>query len=148
MERTFHMLIYRLFHAQRSYLRPYVQRIGLGSGQPKLVSYLSAQGACSQKELAAYFEIDPAAVSRMLDSMKKAGFVKIRADENNRRLDVVKLTEKGYEASRHWQKHCRETEEIMLLGFSEKERADFAGFLSRAYKNLKTEQKQGAKKHE
>ena len=71
MERTFHMLLYRAFHAQRNYLRPYLEEIGLGSGQPKILSYLSVQGPCHQKELAEYFEIDPAAVCRMLDSLEK-----------------------------------------------------------------------------
>ena len=36
MEKTFHMLLYRAFHAQRSYLRPYLRELGLGTGQPKL----------------------------------------------------------------------------------------------------------------
>ena len=41
MERTFHMLLYRAFHAQRSYLRPCLGEIGLVVGQPKLITYLA-----------------------------------------------------------------------------------------------------------
>ena len=44
MEKTFHMLLYRAFHAQRSYLRPHVARLGLGAGQPKLLWYLAGHG--------------------------------------------------------------------------------------------------------
>ena len=66
MERRFHMMLYRLFHAQRTELRREGAALGLGAGQPKLLSYLLAHGSCMQKELADYFEIDPAAVSRML----------------------------------------------------------------------------------
>ena len=117
MERTFHMLLYRVSHAQRNYLRPYVGEIGLGTGQPKLVAYLAEHGSCRQRELADYFEIDPAAVSRMLDNMGKAGFVTCRADEHNRRSDVVELTDKGREAYENWRTHCRDMEEIMLQGF-------------------------------
>lgn len=72
MERTFHMLLYRAFHAQRNYLRPCFGRIGLGAGQPKLLVYLDSHGPCRQKELADYFEIDPAAVSRMMDTLERA----------------------------------------------------------------------------
>lgn len=149
MERTFHMLLYRVSHAQRSYLRPYAAEIGLGTGQPKLVSYLAEHGPCRQRELADYFEIDPAAVSRMLDNMRKAGFVTCRADERNRRSDVVELTEKGRTAYGNWRAHCREMEGIMLQGFSEEERAAFAQYLSRAYNNFKVRQgERGAAGHE
>ena len=67
MERPFHMLLYRAFHAQRHYLRPCLGEIGLEVGQPKLLGYLAGHGPCGQRELADYFEIDSAAVSRMLD---------------------------------------------------------------------------------
>ena len=39
MERTFHMLLYRAFHAQRNYLRPCLGEAGLEVGQPKLLEY-------------------------------------------------------------------------------------------------------------
>ena len=140
MENGFHMLLYRAFHAQRACLRPWRAALGLGPGQPKLIAYLSQNGPCCQRQLAAYCEIDPAAVSRMLDNMRKAGFVTCRADERNRRSDVVELTEKGRTAYGNWRAHCREMEGIMLQGFSEEERAAFAQYLSRAYNNFKVRQ--------
>ena len=57
MERTFHMLLYRAFHAQRSYLRPCLGEIGLVVGQPKLITYLACHGPCGQRELAEYFDV-------------------------------------------------------------------------------------------
>ena len=93
------MLLYRAFHAQRSCLRPHVARLGLGAGQPKLLWYLAGHGPCRQRELAEYFEIDPAAVCRMLDSLEKGGFVARSAQQGDRRADVVRLTEKGGAAS-------------------------------------------------
>ena len=102
MEQTFHMLLYRAFHAQRSYLRPCFGRIGLGAGQPKMLVYLDRHGPCRQKELADYFEVDPAAVSRMMDALERGGFVTRRRDERSRRCDLAELTEKGREAARAW----------------------------------------------
>ena len=49
------MLLYRAFHAQRSYLRPCLGEIGLVVGQPKLITYLACHGPCGQRELAEYF---------------------------------------------------------------------------------------------
>ena len=137
MERTFHMLLYRAFHAQRSYLRPFVGELGLGSGQPKIIAYLAAHGPCRQRQLADYFEIDPAAVSRMLDALDKGGFLTRQVDQTNRRADIVELTQKGRDASEAWQSHCREEEELMLEGFTPEEREQFAQYLTRAYQNLR-----------
>ena len=75
MERSFHILLYRAFHAQRNYLRPSMLELGLGAGQPKLLGYLAARGPCYQKQLAGYFDVDPANISRMVRSLEKGGFI-------------------------------------------------------------------------
>ena len=137
MERTFHMLLYRAFHAQRNYLRSCFGRIGLGAGQPKLLVYLNSHGPCRQKELADYFEIDPAAVSRMIDTLERGGFVVRRKDETSRRGDLAELTEKGQRAVQAWTEFCAQEEEQMLQGFTPEERKKFADFLVRAYRNLR-----------
>ena len=137
MERTFHMLLYRAFHAQRSYLRPCLGEIGLVVGQPKLITYLASRGPCGQRELAQYFEVDSAAISRMVDSLEKGGFITRRPSEENRRCNSIELTEKGQRANQAWREQCGAMEALMLEGFSEKERTQFAEYLSRAYQNLK-----------
>lgn len=137
MERTFHMLLYRAFHAQRAFLRPKGAALGLGTGQPKLIAYLDQKGPCSQKCLADYFEIDPAAVCRMLDSLEKGGFICRTADRSDRRTGMVELTEKGRTAARSWEGCCRELEQRMLDGFSPEERQQFAEYLTRAHRNLR-----------
>ena len=84
MEQTFHLLLYRAFHAQRNHLRQNLAPLGLGAGQPKLLSYLADNGPCPQRELAEYYEVDPAAVSRMLDALERGGFVVRRPDQARR----------------------------------------------------------------
>ncbi len=137
MEATFHMLLYRAFHAQRHYLRPCLGEAGLEVGQPKLLSYLSAHGPCRQSQLADYFEIDSAAVSRMLDSLEKGGFILRQTNQENRRCNRIELTQKGEQALHVWQEHCRDMEKIMLRGFTDEERRRFADYLSRAHRNLR-----------
>ena len=137
MERTFHMLLYRAFHAQRNYLRPCFGRVGLGAGQPKLLVYLNSHGPCRQKELADYFEIDPAAVSRMIDALERGGFVVRRRDESSRRGDLAELTDKGRRAVTLCNELFRAVDEQMLQGFTPEERQQFADFLVRAYRNLR-----------
>ena len=144
MERTFHMLLYRAFHAQRNALRPHLGELGLGAGLPKILGYLIQNGSSRQRQLAEYCEVDPAAISGMLDSMQKGGFVLRQGDEQNRRCEQIVVTERGREAYGAWQGYCREMEEQMLTGFSDQERAQFADYLSRAYRNLKEGGESGA----
>ena len=81
-------------------------------------------------------------MSRMVDSLEKGGFITRRPNEENRRCNSIELTEKGHRADETWRERCREMEELMLDGFSAEERERFAGYLSRAYRNLRG-QKEG-----
>ena len=144
MERTFHMLLYRVFHAQRNALRPHLGELGLGAGQPKILGYLIENGSSRQRQLAEYCEVDPAAISRMLDSMQNGGFVLRQGNEQNRRCEQIVVTERGREAYGAWRGFRQKMEEQMLTGFSDQERAQFADYLSRAYRNLKEGGESGA----
>ena len=137
MENGFYLMLYRVFHAQRHYLRPKAAKIGLGTGQPKILSYLSQNGCGSQREIADYFEIDPAAVCRMIDLMQKSGMISIQTDDADRRSDIITLTPKGRRAGDYWKLSCDEAEKIMLQGFSDDEKRQFADFLVRSYRNLR-----------
>lgn len=139
MERTLHMLLYRAFHAQRSALRPYLVKLGLGAGQPKILGYLSRNGESTQRQLADYCDVDPAAVSRMLDTLQKGGFVTRRSDSADKRRDLVGLTPAGQDAYERWQACCHDVEERMLAGFTPEDRSRFSSYLMRAYQNLKAE---------
>lgn len=138
MERRFHMRIYRLQHAQRTLLRREGAALGLGAGQPKLLSYMLSHGGCTQKELAEYFEVDPAAVSRMLASLEREGF--ITREGGRRRCGQVELTEKGRQAALAWADCGRRFDEELLRGFTPEEREQFAEYLARAYRNLRPEE--------
>lgn len=135
MQESMHMLLYRAFHAQRNILRPYMRALGLGAGQPKLIAYLAEHGPCRQSELADYFSIDPAAISRMVESLEKGGFIAAEADKSNRRRKLLSATDRGREAARAWMAKRAQVEEIMLRGFSPEEREAFSACLTRALKN-------------
>lgn len=147
MKPTFHLLIYRVFHAQRNYLRPQLGEIGLEVGQPKLLAYLSEHMPCRQREFADYFEIDGAAVSRMIDTLEKGGFVTRTTDAESRRSNLIELTEKGRMAHQQWVAHCASLEQQMLYDFDESEREQFAAYLARAYQNLRMSPKQMCPQH-
>ena len=135
MQESMHMLLYRAFHAQRNILRPYMRALGLGAGQRMLIAYLAANGPCRQRDLADYFEVDPAAISRMVDSLEKGGFITVEADGSNRRRNLLTVTDRGLEAADAWMAKRAQVEEIMLRGFSAEEREAFSAYLTRARQN-------------
>ena len=95
MERTFHMLLYRAFHAQHNALRPSLHRLGLGTGQPKILECLIARGECNQKSIAADCEIEQTTVGSILSRMERDGLVRRTQREGNRRSLYVSLTPLG-----------------------------------------------------
>lgn len=72
-------------------------KIGLTSGQPKVLDFLIKYGEADQKTIAAYCEIEQATVGSILLRMENSRLVKRRQKEGNRRSLYVSLTELGRE---------------------------------------------------
>lgn len=136
-EDDFHLRLYRAFHAQRTFLRAGHRQTGLGAGQPKLLAYIARHPACTQRELAAYYDLDAAGVSRMLDGLERSGSITVAPDPADRRAKHLRATPAGERSLVIWQGHCEQLEREMLAGFSPEERTAFAGFLERVYLNLR-----------
>lgn len=136
MDHSFYMLLYRAFHAQRKCLRPFMANIGLAPGQPKVLMYLKEHGGCMQKDVAEHCDIEPATVSRVMDTLEKNGLIVRRVLEENRRAGSLQITEKGLKMVEAWEGHCFQIENQMLRGFTEEETEQFKHYLSRAYKNM------------
>lgn len=139
-----HMLLYRALHAQRACLKAAMCDLGLAFGQPKFLSYLAANGSATQRELADYFLVDPAAVSRALDALERGGFL-TTAPADDRRTKTIALTERGREVAATWDLCCDEVDEAALAGFSPEERATYADLLARVRANLEARLREGAR---
>ena len=98
--------------------------------------YLAVHGPTGQRELADYFETDPAAISRMTDALVRDGFV-TSAPGRDRRTRVLAITGRGRAAAMAWDRACMEEEQIMLAGFTPEERALFADYLTRVRTNMR-----------
>ena len=143
MTMMLHTLLFRAYHAQTRMLSPLLEELGLGRGQPKILNYLVSNGECTQNEVASYFRLDPASISRMVETMSKNGFISVEMDSQCRRRNILKITEKGAEAIKRWQDGCKKAEEKMLSGFSAEERNLLVGLLQKAYFNMEGESADG-----
>ncbi len=66
--------------------------------QHRILMYLARNGtAVSQKDIAAEFEISPAAVAVTLKKLEEGGFIERTAHENDNRYNSVSITDKGLE---------------------------------------------------
>lgn len=74
--------------------------IGLSSGQPKILEYLTEHEGSDQKTIAAYCKIEQATVGSILTRMENAGLIERRQTPGNRRSLYVYMTEKGRDAAR------------------------------------------------
>ena len=130
-----HMRVTMVHTLMKGRLRPQAASLGLGPGQPRMLSYLAVHGPCTQRDIALYYRIDPAAVSRMLDALEKGGFIRMAAGED-RRKKVASLTQLGKDALRTWDAMCAAADTAMLEGFTVAERAQLETLLDRLVENL------------
>lgn len=96
-------LHYLLMKAQAMFSREIlsaVNKIGLTSGQPKVLDFLLQYGEADQKTIAAHCEIEQATVGSILLRMEHADLVTRRQKDGNRRSLYVSLTEKGLSAAK------------------------------------------------
>ncbi len=142
-----HMSVSRAFHTMNNSTRACARSLGLGQGQPRILSYIAVHGVSTQREIARYFSIDPSAVSRLLDSLERGGFLET-VPGRDRRTRALDITEKGKEALATWERECRRVDKIMTTGFSEDETAQLKDMLERLRENLAKELDGEATRHE
>lgn len=136
MKYAIHTLLVRTAHVQQNYLRPHLKELGLTTGQPKVLRYLAAVGVSSQRALADYCEVDPAAICRTLDIMERSGLLVRRPAEHDRRSGRVELTALGRQTLEEWDAQCMVIERQMLRGFTPEEEQQLSVLLERAYRNM------------
>lgn len=131
-----HWAVTQTYHAQKNNLRPGMVKIGLSPGQPKILTYLTKNNYCMQKEIASALDIEPATVSQLLNNMAQAGLIQRSALAERKRAESISITDKGREAQKKWQKICTEIEDVSMKSFTPEEREQFLGYLCRMYQNL------------
>lgn len=136
MELTLNQLLYRVAHEKDRILQPARDRLGLGRGQPRVIAYLGKHGPASQSDIAQHLGIDPAAVSRMVETLRSNGFLTRSADDLCRRANRLELTAKGAKAAEEWERECSDVEKRLLAGFTGSEVDLLRGLLKRLLRNM------------
>lgn len=111
-------------------------KIGLTSGQPKILYCLSKFKEMDQKTIANYCEIEQATVGSILLGMENAGLIVRKQHEGNRRSLYVSLTDKGIEAADKMQVVFNEVESRAIEKLSDDEITLLKTLLLKIYGNL------------
>ena len=96
-------------------------KIGLTSGQPKILDFLLKSEEADQKTIASYCEIEPATVGSILMRMEENGLVLRRQKEGNRRSLYVSLTEEGKQSAEKLMDIFNEAENMAVSNMTDEE---------------------------
>ncbi|MFR7591619.1 MAG: MarR family winged helix-turn-helix transcriptional regulator [Longibaculum sp.] len=136
MKTPLYILLFKVFHAQRIKNRANMSEYNLAPGQPKVLRYIASHNECKLKDIAKECDVEPATVSKILNSLEEKGMITRQINPQNKRAYQLSLTSTGQKSLEKWTKHCLEVEKISLNGFSEQEKDQFRDYLSRMYANL------------
>ncbi|MBN2116481.1 MAG: MarR family transcriptional regulator [Anaerolineales bacterium] len=121
-------------HHQRAH--ELLEGLGLYRGQPPVLFALWEQAGLTHSELAERLGISSATITKMLQRMEKAGFVKRQPDAGDQRVSRVYLTKAGRAVHSKLEAIFQQMEIENFNGFSDDERVVLRTFLLRLRKNL------------
>ena len=113
---------------------------GMHRSQHRMLMYLTRCGTTpTQKDLAKYFDISPAAVAVTLKKLESDGYIEREkcASSSDSRCNEIRITERGKEAAMQSRKYFHHVDSETFKNFSEEELAVFTSFLVRMQENLK-----------
>ncbi len=116
-----------------------VAEIGLHRTGHRILMYIARRGYLpSQKELAEYLDVTPAAVSGALQKLECDGYIERNLGIDNR-FNEVTITEKGRDIVEKTRVAFSEVDNRLFNNFSDDEISDFLDYLERILKNIKGE---------
>ena len=112
-------------------------QMDLTAAQGLMVGYIAraAQPPCP-RDLEEFFQLSHPTVSGLLNRLEKKEFIEFRPDPSDRRSKRIYLLPKGTECHERIIRSIQQTEQKIVTGFSEEEKATFSRLLNRAISNL------------
>lgn len=113
-----------------------VRAYGITRTQWTLLTYLSRYEGVSQTKLAEYMDLAPMTLTRQIDKLEEDGLLDRRQDPQDRRTNLIYLTEKSQPLMNHMHDIAVEAKEAALKNFNHTEREQLRDFLSRVRENM------------
>ncbi|NIK59589.1 MarR family winged helix-turn-helix transcriptional regulator [Kribbella shirazensis] len=110
--------IFQLHRAHRGYAATLLRQMGLHPGQELVLMHLNDRDAQTQSELLASIGLDPSTLSKTLRRMQDAGLLVREPADHDRRVMVVRLTDKGAALREPIAAMWRDLEEVTVQNLS------------------------------
>ena len=117
-------------------LHALMEDLGLFPGQPPVLFHLWEKDGRSQTELAELLCIKPATMTKMINRMEKAGFIRREADLKDQRVSLIYLTEAGLAVKNDVQHIFERLNRELVKGFTPEEQVSLKSFLVKLRNNL------------
>jgi len=121
-------LISSISRAHLRYLFQEIEKHGITGGQYQFLLGLSKQDGITQEELARNFHMNQSTITRAMRKLEDAGMVIRRTDNNNRRKNIITVTDNGRQVTSKIQL-AEEKWEENISSLSKTEKSEFKKIL-------------------
>ena len=108
----------------------------LNPGQGQILFALWQEDGVPIHELSKKTQLTKSSLTTMLDRLQNSGFLKREDDENDRRIIIVKLSEKSKNLQKKYVDVSKKMTEVFYGTLTEEEIDQFEGYLRRILNNL------------
>lgn len=133
-EITFKMIRTNIIH--RRIMESSLEKVGVFQGQHRILMELSENEYHSQKEIATAMKVSTATIAIALKKLEKNGYINKITDEEDNRLNIIVITEKGRNVIEMSRQLFDDIDSTMFAGFSYEEKINFVNMLDRIEDNL------------
>ena len=112
-------LISILHNQKNSYMNVQLKDIGLSHGQAIALKIIYEEATIKQEDLNKRLQIDKSAVTRILNTLKEKGLIIKEIAKEDKRNQMISLTEKGKVLYPQIKNIIEKTNEVMLKGINQ-----------------------------
>ena len=139
LKRTVRRLISRASDLKHRRMHELLDELGLYRGESFVLYALWEQDGITQSELTERLHRSPSTITKKVQRMEKAGFVKRCPDDSDERVSRVYLTDAGRDIRPAVEEAWDRLDRQIFAGFSPQELALFSDFLIRVCQNIENE---------
>ncbi|MEW1913025.1 MarR family transcriptional regulator [Kitasatospora sp. NPDC085895] len=128
--------IFRLARLHRMFAGQLLRRIGLHPGQELVMMHLWELGPQRQTDLVRLLDSDAATMTRTIQRLEQAGFVRRRPSPTDKRASLIEPTAASHALRREVEEAWSRLEDLVAAGLTDDERAAALHTLERLEQNL------------
>jgi DNA-binding MarR family transcriptional regulator len=136
LQRAIRHLISQTSDLKHRRVRALLDELGLYRGQTPVLRALWAQDGLTQTELTERLKRSPSTVTKTVQRLEKAGFVRRGPDDSDERISRVFLTDAGRAIQPAVEEVWTKLDRQLFAGFSDQELSLLADFLTRVCRNI------------